>query len=173
MKLVWCYHIGSCKLVALELHISYSCKVVIKLDELHMYTISHLVSCIHCNSCNLSNNIHIRRNTLNCNELQITPFSHSAHLAIAFQPIPLMSINAPLSMVVVEPHGNFSNGCQPNCWTPIETKSLLFTWAKISIKFKHRWNHKWTPKGRSKWKWIWRLWLKWYHMIHLTWEFTK
>jgi hypothetical protein len=22
----------------------------------------------------------------------------------------------------------------------------------------------------SKWKWIWKLWLKWHHMIHLTWK---
>ncbi len=112
-----------------------------------MYTISHLVSCIYCNSCNLFNNIHICRNTLSCNELQITPFSHSAHLAIAPQPIPLMLINPPLSMVVVEPHGNFSHGCWPNCWTPIEAKSPFIMWANISVKFKHRWSHKWRPKG--------------------------
>ncbi len=36
-----------------------------------MYTISHIVSYIHCNSCNLSNNTHPHRNTLCYNELQM------------------------------------------------------------------------------------------------------
>jgi hypothetical protein len=36
-----------------------------------MYIVSHVVSSIHCNSCNLSNNIHTHRNILSCNELQI------------------------------------------------------------------------------------------------------
>jgi hypothetical protein len=66
----WCYH-GSYKLVALELHNNCSYIVVNKLHKLHMYTISHMVNCIHCNSCNLSDNIQSYRNTLNCNELQI------------------------------------------------------------------------------------------------------
>jgi hypothetical protein len=61
----------SYKLVALKLHNSYSYIVIIELHELHMYTISHMVSYIHCNSCNLSNNIHACRNTLICNELQM------------------------------------------------------------------------------------------------------
>ncbi len=36
-----------------------------------MYMISHTVTCICCNSCNFSNNIHAHRNTLRCNELQM------------------------------------------------------------------------------------------------------
>ncbi len=36
-----------------------------------MYTISHMVNCIHCNSCNLFDNTQSYRNTLSCNELQM------------------------------------------------------------------------------------------------------
>ncbi len=54
----WCYH-GSCKLVTLELH--NSCfKIVVTL--LHVYMVSHIVSCICYNSCDLSNNTHTCRN---------------------------------------------------------------------------------------------------------------
>jgi len=53
----WCYN-NNCKLVALALHNSCYYIVVIKLHELHMYMIPHMLSCIHCNSCNLSNSIH-------------------------------------------------------------------------------------------------------------------
>jgi hypothetical protein len=58
-------------LVALELHNNYSYIVVIELHELHMYIFSHMVSCILCNSFDLSNNIHAHRNVLNCNEMQM------------------------------------------------------------------------------------------------------
>jgi hypothetical protein len=57
--------------VALELHNSYFYIIVIELHELHMYTISHMVSCIPCNSFDLSDSIHARRNALNCNEMQM------------------------------------------------------------------------------------------------------
>jgi len=43
------------KLIALELHNNYSYIVVIKLHMLYMYMVSHTVSCIHCNSWDLSN----------------------------------------------------------------------------------------------------------------------
>jgi hypothetical protein len=66
----WHYHC-SCKLTALELYNSCSCIVGIELHELHMYTISHTMSCIHCNSCDLSNGTHVYKNMLNCNELQM------------------------------------------------------------------------------------------------------
>jgi hypothetical protein len=69
--LTW-YYYGSCKLVALELHNSCSHIIVSKLHKLHMYTISHMVNCIHCNSCNLSDNTQSYRNTLSCNELQMS-----------------------------------------------------------------------------------------------------
>jgi hypothetical protein len=36
-----------------------------------MYKVSHMVSCIHYNSCNLFNSTHAHTNTLNCNELQM------------------------------------------------------------------------------------------------------
>jgi hypothetical protein len=36
-----------------------------------MYTISHIMSYIHCNSCNLSNNTHPHRKTSSYNELQM------------------------------------------------------------------------------------------------------
>jgi hypothetical protein len=45
--------------------------IVVKFHELHMYMVSHTMSCIHCNSCNLFNNIHACKNTLGCNELQM------------------------------------------------------------------------------------------------------
>jgi hypothetical protein len=58
-------------LVALKLHNNYSYIVVIELHDLHMYTFSQMVSCILCNSFHLSNNIHICRNVLNCDEMQM------------------------------------------------------------------------------------------------------
>jgi hypothetical protein len=70
MALRWCYH-GSCKLVTIKLHNSYSYIIVIELHKLHMYTVSHMASCIHYNSCNLSDNTHIHKNMLSCNELQM------------------------------------------------------------------------------------------------------
>jgi hypothetical protein len=70
MTLTWCYH-GSCKLFALKLHNSCSYIVVIKLHELHMYIVSHTVSCIYYNSCNLSNSIHTYKNMQSCNEWQM------------------------------------------------------------------------------------------------------
>jgi hypothetical protein len=36
-----------------------------------MYKVSHMVSCICCNSCNLFDSIHAYTNALNCNELQM------------------------------------------------------------------------------------------------------
>jgi hypothetical protein len=66
----WCYHC-SCKLVALELHNICSWIIIIELHAVHMYITSHMVGCICCNSCNLSNNFHAHRNMLNCNELQM------------------------------------------------------------------------------------------------------
>ncbi len=53
------------------MHISCSYIVVIESHELHVYTISHTVSCILCNSCDLSNSTHTYKNTLSCNELQM------------------------------------------------------------------------------------------------------
>jgi hypothetical protein len=67
VTLTWHYH-GGCKLVALDLHCSYSYITVI---DLHMYTISCIVNYIHSNSCDLSNNIHTHKNMLSCNELQM------------------------------------------------------------------------------------------------------
>jgi len=86
----WSQH-GSYKLIALELHISCSYIVITESHELHMYTVSHMVSCILCNSCDLSDSIHTYKNTLSCNELQMviatqnpnckasckSPFSHN------------------------------------------------------------------------------------------------
>ncbi len=62
----WCYH-GSCKLIALKLHNSCSYIVLSKLFKLHMYMVSHIMSYMRCNSCDLSNNIHTHRNRLNYN----------------------------------------------------------------------------------------------------------
>ncbi len=56
--------------VALELHNGCSYIIVIELQKLHVYTISHIMNYIHCNSCKLFDNTHAHRNTLNCNELQ-------------------------------------------------------------------------------------------------------
>lgn len=50
---------GSCKLVALELDNNCFYIVATKLHELHTYTIPHIMSCVNCNSCDLSNNIHV------------------------------------------------------------------------------------------------------------------
>jgi hypothetical protein len=69
-KSTWCFNDG-CKQVVLELFSSYSYIIVIKLHKLHLHMVSHIVSCIYCNSCNLFDNIHTHRNTLNYNELQI------------------------------------------------------------------------------------------------------
>ncbi len=63
--------IGSCMILALELRNIYSYTLVIELQELHMYTISHMVNCIPCNSFDLFNNIHTHKNVLNCNEMQM------------------------------------------------------------------------------------------------------
>jgi len=68
ITLAWCYYC-SCKLVASKLHNSCSYIVVTKLHNLHMYMVSHMVSCIHCNSCNLSNSTHVLKNMPSCNEL--------------------------------------------------------------------------------------------------------
>jgi hypothetical protein len=68
VTLAWYYH-GSYKLITLMLYSSCSYIVVIKLHKLHMYMVSHKVGYIHCKSCNLSNNIHACKNTLNYNEL--------------------------------------------------------------------------------------------------------
>ncbi len=69
--------------------------VYIIVIELHMYTISHVVNYIPCNSCNLFDSTHAHRNTLSCNmlqmiiatqkpscnaSLQITPFFHSVFI---------------------------------------------------------------------------------------------
>jgi hypothetical protein len=67
VRSTWCYRCNY-KLVALKVYSSYSYIIITKL---HMYTISHIVSYIHCNSCNLSNNTHPHRNTLCYNELQM------------------------------------------------------------------------------------------------------
>jgi len=45
--------------------------VVIKLNELHMYMVSHMVNYIHYNSYDLSNSTHTHKNTLSYNELQM------------------------------------------------------------------------------------------------------
>jgi hypothetical protein len=45
--------------------------VVIKLNELHMYMVSHMMNYIHYNSYDLSNSIHTHKNILNYNELQM------------------------------------------------------------------------------------------------------
>jgi hypothetical protein len=45
--------------------------VVIKLNELHMYIVSHMMNYIHYNSYDLSNNTHIHKNTLSYKELQM------------------------------------------------------------------------------------------------------
>ncbi len=66
----WHYHCN-CKSVTLELHSSCSYIVGIELHELHMYIVSHTMNCIHCNSCDLSDNTHVYRNMLSCNELQM------------------------------------------------------------------------------------------------------
>jgi hypothetical protein len=96
MTSTWHYY-GNCKLVALELHNSCSYIVVIKLHELHMYIVSHTMSCIRYSLCILSNSIHTGRKYVELqwivNELlmviatqkpsckvncKITSFSHSA-----------------------------------------------------------------------------------------------
>jgi hypothetical protein len=59
------------KLVALDLHNNFSYIIVIELHELHMYMVSHAKSCIYCNSSDILDSTHARRNTLSCNELQI------------------------------------------------------------------------------------------------------
>ncbi len=66
----WRHH-NSCKLVALKLHSSSSYIIVVELHKLHMYMVSYMVSCIPCNSCNLSNSTHTHKNMLTCNELQM------------------------------------------------------------------------------------------------------
>jgi hypothetical protein len=49
---------NSCKLVALELHNSYSYIVVTKLHKLHTNIVPYIVSCVFCNSCNSFDNTH-------------------------------------------------------------------------------------------------------------------
>jgi hypothetical protein len=61
----WCYY-GDYKLIALELHNNCFYIVVTELHGLHMYTISHMLSCIYHNSCNLFDSIHTYRNMLSC-----------------------------------------------------------------------------------------------------------
>jgi len=83
VRSTWCYHC-SCKLITLKIYNSCSYIIVIKL---HMYVISHMLSCIHYNSCNLSNNIHTHRNTFSYNELQVVivtekPSCKSPHFVI-------------------------------------------------------------------------------------------
>jgi hypothetical protein len=74
MMLTWHYY-GICKLVALELHNNCSYIVVTKLHDLHMYIVSHTMSCICCSSCNLFNNTHTHKKYVELqwivNELQI------------------------------------------------------------------------------------------------------
>jgi hypothetical protein len=64
----WHYN-SSCKLVALELPNNCSCTITIELHKLHTYKIPHIMSCIHYNSINSSNNIHAIKNMLSCNEV--------------------------------------------------------------------------------------------------------
>jgi hypothetical protein len=45
--------------------------VYIIVIELHMYTISHVINYIPCNSCNLFDSTHAHRNLLSCNMLQM------------------------------------------------------------------------------------------------------
>jgi hypothetical protein len=74
MMSTWHYY-KSCKLVALKLHDSCFYIVVTKLHELHMYIVSHTMSCIRYSSCNLSNNTHTHRKYVELqwivNELQM------------------------------------------------------------------------------------------------------
>ncbi len=48
--------INICKLVALELHNNFSCIVT---TSLQLNMVPHIPSFVHCNSSNLSNNIHV------------------------------------------------------------------------------------------------------------------
>ncbi len=50
----WCFN-NSCKLIALESHRGCSCIIAIGLHKLHTYMIPQMVNCVHCNSCDLSN----------------------------------------------------------------------------------------------------------------------
>jgi hypothetical protein len=63
VTLAWHYH-SSCKLVALKLHNSCSYIIVTKLNELHMYTISHTMNCICWNSCDLFDSIHNHKKSI-------------------------------------------------------------------------------------------------------------
>jgi hypothetical protein len=45
--------------------------VIIKLNKLHMYMVSHMMNYIHYNSYDLSNSTHTNKNILSYNELQI------------------------------------------------------------------------------------------------------
>jgi len=88
-----CYHCNY-KLVTLKLYSSCSYIVVTKL---HICTISHIVSYIHCNSCNLSNNIHPHRNTLSYNELQMVtvtqkPSCKASYKSPHFLIVPFLSM---------------------------------------------------------------------------------
>ncbi len=79
------HHQGSCKLVALKLHTSYSYIIVTNLHELHMYMVSYMVSCIPCNSCDLSNSTHVHRNMLSCNELQMVIVTQKPNCKVSFK----------------------------------------------------------------------------------------
>jgi hypothetical protein len=80
----WHHHV-SWKLVALKLHSSCSYMIVTKLHELHMYMVSYMVSCIRCNSCNLSNSTHAHRNMLNHNELQMIIVTQKPNYKVSFK----------------------------------------------------------------------------------------
>jgi hypothetical protein len=61
----WHYH-GCYKLVASKLHNNYSYIVITKLHELHMYMVSHMMTYIHCNWCNLFDSTHTYNNMSSC-----------------------------------------------------------------------------------------------------------
>jgi hypothetical protein len=103
-------------LVVLKLHNNYSYTVVIELHDLHMFIFSHMVSCILCNSFDLSNNIHIRRNALNCDEIQMVIATQkpsckitckSPHFLIVWTKLQLIGVM--LGAKSLQPHKRLSN----------------------------------------------------------------
>jgi hypothetical protein len=70
---------GSCKLVALELDNSCFYIVATKLHELHTYIISHRMSCVNCNSSDLSNNIRVIKICLVAMKLQVVIVTQKAN----------------------------------------------------------------------------------------------
>jgi hypothetical protein len=102
--------------VALQLHNICSYIVVIELHELHMYTVSHMVSCILSNSFELFDNIHAHRNVLNCNEMQMVIATQkpnckvsckSSHFFIVWTKLQLIGVM--LGVRSLWPHKRFSN----------------------------------------------------------------